>query len=98
LLRSLALNLVNKGKIKTTEAKAKELRPFMEKIITLAKKNTLASRRLALSRLFNRKPETEKIFSDIAPKYKDRRGGYVRIIKMVARKSDGSKMSLIEFV
>jgi len=75
-----------------------KVEPLIEKIVTMAKKDTLAARRLVLSRLFNRKPETEKIFSDIVPKYKGRAGGYVRIIKMVARKSDGSKMALIEFV
>jgi large subunit ribosomal protein L17 len=98
LINSLALNLIVREKIKTTEPKAKELRPFIEKLITHAKKNDLASRRLVISKLTNRKTEVKKVFEKIAPKYKDVKGGYTRILKLGARKSDGAKMAIIEFV
>lgn len=98
LLNSLALNLIVRGKIKTTEPKAKELRPFIEKLVTQAKKDTLATRRLIKSKLSNRNPEVKKLFEVIAPKYMDRSGGYTRVLKLGARKSDGAKMAHIEFV
>ena len=98
LLRSLALSLIIRKKIKITEAKAKELRPYIEKIVTQARTNTLNSRRIILSRLFNRDKEIKKLFDEIAPKYKDRKGGYTRIIKLLPRKSDSAKMAIIEFV
>ena len=98
LLRSLALSLIVRKKIKTTEAKAKELRPYIEKIVTQARTNTLNSRRIILSRLFNRDKEIKKLFDEIAPKYKDHKGGYTRIIKLLPRKSDSAKMAIIEFV
>lgn len=97
LLKSLALNLIVREKIKTTLPKAKEVRPFIEKMITMAKKGDLASRRVIASRLFNR-PEAKKLFDKIAPKYKDRRGGYTRILKLGKRTSDGAEMAQIEFV
>lgn len=98
LMSSLALNLIIRGKIKTTEPKAKELRPFIEKLVTKAKKDTLANRRLIVSKLANRKRETKKLFEVIAPKYIDKNGGYTRLLKLGARKSDGAEMSIIEFV
>ena len=98
LINSLALNLIVREKIKTTEPKAKELRPFIEKIITRAKKGDPASRRLVISKLFNRKAEVKKVFDKIAPKYMDKNGGYTRILKLGARKSDGAKMAIIEFI
>jgi len=98
LMNSLALNLIIRGKIKTTEPKAKELRPFIEKIVTRAKKDTLASRKFIVSKLSNRKRETKKLFEVIAPKYKDKNGGYTRVLKLGVRKSDGAKMAIIEFV
>lgn len=98
LLNSLALNLIVREKIKTTEPKAKELRPFIEKLITKAKKNNLATRRLVIKKLSNRDKEVKKLFEIIAPKYKDRKGGYTRVLKLGARKSDGAKMALIEFI
>ncbi|MCR4279245.1 MAG: 50S ribosomal protein L17 [Candidatus Zambryskibacteria bacterium] len=96
LLKSLAYSLALKGKIKTTEAKAKELRPYMEKLVTLGKKETLASRRLLESRVG--KEAAKKIATDLAPSYKERAGGYLRITKMVRRKSDGAPQAVIEFV
>ena len=96
LLKSLAYSLVMKGKIKTTEAKAKELRPFVEKLITLGKKNTLASRRTLESRVGA--STAKKIMKDISTEHKSRAGGYTRITKMVRRASDGAPMAVIEFV
>ena len=98
LISSLALNLIVRGKIKTTEPKAKELRPFIEKLVTKAKMGDMASRRIVISRLSNRRTEVKKLFETIAPKYKDKKGGYTRVIKLGARKSDGAKMAVIEFV
>ncbi len=93
---ALASEIFLKGKIKTTEAKAKETVPFIEKQITQAKKGNLHSRRL-LARFFSPKL-VKKIFEEIAPKYKERKGGYTRIIKLGPRKSDGAKMAIIELV
>ena len=98
LINSLALNLIVRGKIKTTEPKAKELRPFIEKLITRAKNGTSATRRLIISELSNRRPEVKKLFEIIAPKYKDTKGGYTRVLKLGARKSDGAKMAIIELI
>ncbi|MEX2052506.1 MAG: 50S ribosomal protein L17 [Candidatus Paceibacterota bacterium] len=98
LLKSLALNLIVREKIKTTEPKAKELRPFIEKLVTKAKKNDLATRRVVISRLFGRSREAKKLFDIIAPRYTSKNGGYTRILKLGARKSDGAKMAIIEFV
>jgi large subunit ribosomal protein L17 len=96
LLKSLAYSLVVKEKIKTTEAKAKELRPFVEKLITYGKKNTLASRRELNSRVGS--IAAKKIATKLSPDYMDRAGGYTRITKMVRRNSDGAAMAIIEFV
>ena len=99
LLKSLALSLIDKGKIMTTEAKAKELRPFIERLVGKAKENTLSSRRIVTSRLFNRESAVKKLFSEIAPRYEKRAGGYTRVLKMaLPRKGDASRMALIEFV
>jgi large subunit ribosomal protein L17 len=98
LLKSLALNLIVRGKIKTTAAKAKELRPFVEKLITSAKGADLAGRRLLASKLMNRKPEIKKLVDEIAPKYKGRKGGYTRIVKLPKRAGDASPMAVIEFI
>ena len=98
LLNSLALNLIVRGKIRTTEPNAKELRPFMEKLVTRAKKGDLATRRAIISKLGNRRPETKKLFEVLAPKYADKKGGYTRVLKLGARKADGAKMAIIEFV
>jgi large subunit ribosomal protein L17 len=96
LLKSLAYSLVLKGKIKTTEAKAKELRPFIEKLVTMAKKQTPASKRLIEARVG--KIAAKKIFGTIADNYKTRTGGYTRITKLIRRLSDGAAMAVIEFV
>lgn len=96
LMKSLVFNLIKDEKIKTTEAKAKELRPVVEKIVTRAKVDNLANRRILAGRIGQ--IATKKVFNDIAPKYKDRNGGYTRIIKVAPRKSDASRMAIIEFV
>lgn len=97
LLKSLALALVTHGNITTTEAKAKELRPFVEKLVTRAKDKTLASRRLLLSRL-GVEDGVSRLIKDVAPKYEKRAGGYTRIVKLPRRLSDGGAMAVIEFI
>lgn len=96
LMKSLAYALVVEGKIKTTEAKAKSLRPFVEKLVTLGKSGSLASRRTLESRVGARAGKI--IATDISPRYKERAGGYTRITKMVRRASDGAPQAIIEFV
>jgi len=96
LLKSLASAVFLHNKIKTTEAKAKEASSFVEKCITRAKKGDLSSRRI-LAKYFS-KDLNKKLVDEIAPKYKDRKGGYTRIIKLGPRKSDGAKMAIIELV
>ncbi len=97
LMSSLARNLIRDSRIQTTTAKAKELRPMIEKLITKAKAPTIASRRLVVSSIHSQ-VEMKKLFDVIAPKYMDRKGGYTRIIKLPNRDLDNSPMSLIEFV
>ena len=97
LMKTLAVSLVLHGRIKTTEAKAKSLRPFVEKLVTLARKQTLAARRLVIARVGGEKT-SEKLMSDWAVKYAKRDGGYTRITKLPARLGDGSPMAMIEFV
>jgi len=97
LFKSLINNLILKEKIETTEAKAREIRPKIEKLITLGKKQNLSSLRLLINRL--NKKAGQKIYYQLAPRYQDRNGGYMRIIKGVKRrKRDGAEMTIIEFV
>jgi len=96
LLNGLARSLVIREKIRTTEAKAKELRPFIEKLITHSRKGTLSSRRLVIS--FVGEDAGKKMIEDVGPRFKDRPGGYTRILKLPNRKSDGAKMAQIELV
>jgi large subunit ribosomal protein L17 len=95
LLRNLAVSLILKEKIKTTEAKAKELRPFAEKLITKGKKPSLAATRDLASVL---PVEARKKLTALAARFKGRAGGYTRIIKLNPRRTDGAKMAIIEFV
>lgn len=96
LLNSLARSLVLHERIETTEPKAKELRPFIEKIVTMGKLQTIASRRAIGVKVG---PKAAKIVVDsLSKKYEDRKGGYTRITKAARRLSDGSKMAIIEFV
>lgn len=98
LIRGLAVSLIENGKIKTTEAKAKELRPFAERLVTYGKTNTVAARRQAAKALGEPKATViKKLFEEIAPQYKERDGGYTRIIKM-GRTSAGRDEAVIEYV
>jgi len=98
LLRNLANSLILKGKIKTTEAKAKALRPIIEKYITKSKKNSLAVRRQLLAQLDN-KQAVDRLLKEWGPRYQTRPGGYTRIVKLATRRwGDGAKMAIIEFV
>jgi large subunit ribosomal protein L17 len=97
LMRNLATSLIENGAIETTEAKAKELRPFVEKLITKAKTGTLHSRRLAV-RHIHKRAAADKLFQEIGPKYATRSGGYTRILKTGHRKGDGAEMARIELI
>lgn len=97
LLKNLAQSLVLYEKIKTTEAKAKVLRPYVERLVSLAKENTLANRRLLLQRLPTENA-VRKLLEVLGPRYKSRKGGYTRIMKLGVRMGDRAKISLIEFV
>ncbi len=97
LLAHLVCNLIKVGRIKTTLPKAKAARRLAEKMVTLGKKNTLAARRLAASRL-RRKEVVKHLFDDVAPAFGDRAGGYTRIMKLGQRVSDSSEMALLEWV
>lgn len=96
LMKSLASSLILHKKINTTEAKAKELRRFVEPLVTKAKTGDLHRRRLVRKYLSNQ--TTKKLFDEIAPSYKERAGGYTRITKLPPRVSDGARMAVIEFV
>jgi len=96
LLRNLANELIIHRQIKTTLAKAKVLKPFIERLVTKARNNDIASRRY-LQKYINQKA-LKILVSDIAPKYKERKGGYTRIVKIDNREGDNAKMSIIEFV
>lgn len=97
LLRNLSAALIKHEQIKTTLPKARELRPYVEKLITLAKKGGLSNRRLAHARL---QDDTQliKLFDELATRYADRPGGYTRIVKAGSRASDAAPMGIIEFV
>jgi len=97
LIRSLTRNLIRDNRVHTTFAKAKALRPLVEKLVTKAKSDTVATRRLIVSRIHS-PVETKKLIEVIAPKYKTRPGGYTRIVRMPNRDLDGAEMALIEFV
>jgi large subunit ribosomal protein L17 len=97
LLANMAISLIEHGRIKTTFGKAKALRPVAEKLVTLAKRDDLHSRRLAIAFL-HQKDTVQKLFSEIAPAAKDRQGGYCRITKLGARMSDSAPMAIIEWV
>jgi large subunit ribosomal protein L17 len=97
LFRNMAAALIKHEQITTTLAKAKELRPYTEKLVTLAKKGGLSNRRLAHARLLDDK-QLVKLFDTLAERYKDRNGGYIRIIKAGIRISDAASMAVIEFV
>jgi large subunit ribosomal protein L17 len=97
LFRNMAAALIKHEQITTTTAKAKELRPYVEKLITLAKKGGLSNRRLAQARLMD-DVQLVKLFDTLAPRYADRNGGYTRIIKAGLRASDAAAIAIIELV
>ena len=97
LMRSLARNLIRDEKITTTLAKAKALRPYVEKLVTKARSGSVASRRLVMSRI-GVGDESKKLVDTLALKYKSRAGGYTRITKLPLRKLDAAAMAVIEFV
>lgn len=96
LLASLVCNLIDAKRIKTTEPKAKAARRLAEKMVTLGKKNTLAARRRAISKLRDEKA-VDELFRNIAPGFAERNGGYTRILKLGKRQSDSSEMVLLEW-
>ena len=97
LKKGLAISIIEHESVKTTLAKAKEIRGFLEPLVTLAKKNTVANQRLAYSRLQS-KEAVAKLFDELGPRYVDRPGGYLRIIKRGFRAGDKSPAAQIEFV
>ena len=97
LFQALTISLIEHEGIKTTVAKAKELRSFIEPLITLAKEDSVSNRRLAFSKIRN-KAAVGKLFSDLGPRFKDRPGGYSRIIKIGFRKGDAAPIAFIELV
>ena len=98
LMMNLTKEVIDHERIKTTEAKAKAVKPEVEKLITLAKKGDLHARRQALSTLSQDKFAVHKLFEDLAPRYVDRPGGYTRILKLGPRRSDATEMVFIELV
>jgi large subunit ribosomal protein L17 len=98
LLRNLAKEVIDHERIKTTEAKAKAVKPEVEKLITLAKRGDLHARREALSALGQDKFVVYKLFEEVAPRYADRPGGYTRILKLGPRRSDSTEMVYLELV
>jgi large subunit ribosomal protein L17 len=97
MFRNMVTSLLDHGKITTTDAKAKEIRVVAERLITLGKRGDLHSMRLAAS-VIREKPVVSKLFSTIAPRYKERFGGYTRIVKLGIRQGDAAPLSLIELV
>ncbi len=97
MLRNMAASLIKHEQIKTTLPKARELRPYVEKLITLAKKGGLSNRRLAMSRLMD-DVQLAKLFDTLATRYADRAGGYSRVVKAGFRGSDAAPMGIIELV
>jgi large subunit ribosomal protein L17 len=97
LMRSLAISIILRESIKTTLAKAKEIRGFLEPLVTLAKENTVANQRKAYSKLRD-KAAVAKLFSEIGPRFKERPGGYLRVIKRGHRAGDKSPIAQVEFL
>lgn len=97
LLRNLVTSLLERERVRTTLAKAKATRPLAEKMITLAKKDTLHTRRLVLRFIF-KKDIVKKLFEEIGPRFIERPGGYTRIVKIGTRAGDGAEMAMIELV
>jgi large subunit ribosomal protein L17 len=97
MFRNMAAALIKHEQIKTTLPKAREIRPYVEKLVTLAKHGGLSNRRLAMARLGD-DAQLIKLFDELAPRYAERPGGYIRIIKAGIRRSDSAPMAYVEFV
>ena len=97
MLRAMVTFLLDKGKVETTVYRAKEVRSMTEKMITLAKENSLHHKRLALA-FITKEDVVKKLFDEIAPKYSERNGGYTRITKLGPRRGDAAEMAIIELV
>ena len=97
MLRQMVTDFLDNGKMETTVTRCKEIAPLAEKMITLGKKNTLASRRQALA-FITREDVVTKVFATIAPEYETRNGGYTRITRVGPRRGDAAEMSIIELV
>ena len=98
MLANLTISLIMNEKIETTEARAKELRRCFDKMVTYGKNGSLVSRRKAAAFLMNNKEATKKVFEELAPRFKDRNGGYTRILKLNERRGDDALMCIIELV
>jgi large subunit ribosomal protein L17 len=96
LMRNLVKALLQREQIRTTDAKAKELRRWADRIVTLGKKNTIHARRLALAYLGSRRL-VRRLFDDVAPRFQGRAGGYTRVLKIGPRRGDAASLSLVEF-
>ena len=97
MLRAMVTYLLENGQIKTTVTRAKEVAPVAEKMVTLAKKNTLASYRQALG-FINKVDVAKKLFDEVGPKYAERNGGYTRIVRIGPRRGDAAEMAIIQLV
>jgi large subunit ribosomal protein L17 len=97
LYSNLAGALITHGRIQTTEAKAKAVKPYAEKLITLGKRGDLHARRLAMAELRSN-DVVHKLFSDVAPRFAEREGGYTRVVKLAPRQGDAASMALLELV
>ncbi len=97
MFQNLIISVVEHGRIKTTLPKAKDLRRLLEPLVTLAGEDTMAKRRLAFSRVRNKKA-VGKLFSELGPQFKERQGGYLRILKCGYRRGDAAPMAIVEFV
>jgi large subunit ribosomal protein L17 len=98
LMKNLCREVIDHERIKTTEAKAKAVKPELEKLITLAKRGDLHARRQALSQLGQDSSTVHKLFEEVAPRYAGRSGGYTRILKLGPRRSDSTEMVFLELV
>jgi large subunit ribosomal protein L17 len=96
LFRNMVLSLIRHGRITTTDAKAKELRRFADRMVSLGKQGDLSARRMAFAFMQSR-DAVKKLFDEIAPRFKDRPGGYTRVVKFERRRGDAAPMSVIEF-
>ncbi len=98
ILANLTKDVIMNGKVQTTDTRAKEVRKFVDKMITYAKNGSLVSRRKVLAFFHNDKEVVNKLFNELAPKYATRNGGYTRILKLTERRGDGALMVILELV